>query len=138
MVIRFLHVGRQLSAIEASSPFDKVFYDFQRSNFSTTGYNLFVKEHGPAKKNLPMADRLKEVGQMWKTTPQITKDKFNERAKIERGKTMNGFLDKYVPDQQFNAVYKGDFGNVKSEVSKLYNNCLDIKGWFKKTIKPIF
>ena len=50
MLIRYLHVGRSLSAIEASSPFDKIFFDFQKSSLRTSGYNLFVKEYQPKTK----------------------------------------------------------------------------------------
>ena len=51
MLIRYLHVGRSLSAIEASSPFDKIFFDFQKSSLRTSGYNLFVKEYQPKAKD---------------------------------------------------------------------------------------
>ena len=45
-LVRYLHAGRSLSAIEASSPFDKIFFDFQKHKIlRTSGFNLFVKEY---------------------------------------------------------------------------------------------
>lgn len=126
MVIRFLHVGRRLSAIQASSPFDQIFFDFQKTSVKTTGYNLFTKEYKPSKTNLLPAIRMKEAGETWKSTPQETKNKFNQRAQLENNKGVDFLLDQYLSDQQFQAKYEGNIFKVKSEVSKLYKNCLDI------------
>jgi len=127
MLIRYLHFGRNLSAIEASSPFDKIFFDFQRSSLRTSGYNLYVKEYQPKAKNLSPVNFIKEANQTWRTTPQVTKDKFNGRATVEKEKIIESLVHQYVSEQQYNAIYGGKFSKVNSEVSKLYNECLDIK-----------
>ena len=73
---------------------------------------------------------MKEVNKIWKSTPQVTKDKFNGRAQLEKEKVIGNLVQQYVSEQQYNAIYDGNFSKVNSEVSKLYNECLDIKGWF--------
>jgi len=73
---------------------------------------------------------LKEVNKIWKSTPQVTKDKFNGRAQLEKEKVIGNLVQQYVSEQQYNAIYDGNFSKVNSEVSNLYNECLDIKGWF--------
>merc|ERR1711953_404847 len=127
MLIRYLHVGRNLSAIEASSPFDKIFFDFQKSSLRTSGYNLFVKEYQPKTKNSSQGNFMKEVNKIWKSTPQATKDKFNGRAQLEKERVIGNLVHQYVSEQQYNAIYDGNFSKVNSGLSKLYNECLDIK-----------
>merc|ERR1712227_315390 len=121
MLIRYFQAGRTLSAIEASSPFDKIFFDFQKSSLRTTGYNLFVKEYQPKAKDLS------QVNKKWQSTPQVTKDKFNGRAQLEKERVIGNLVQQYVSEQQYSAIYDGNFSKVNSEVSKLYNECLDIK-----------
>ena len=76
---------------------------------------------------------MKEVSNIWKSTPQVTKDKFNGRAQLEKERVIENLVHEYVSEQQYNAIYNGNFSKVNSEVSKLYNECLDIKGWFTLT-----
>ena len=73
---------------------------------------------------------MKEVSNIWKSTPQATKDKFNGRAQLEKERVIGNLVHEYISEQQYNALYDGNFSKVNSEVSKLYNECLDIKGWF--------
>jgi len=127
-LVRYLHAGRSLSAIEASSPFDKIFFDFQKHKIlRTSGFNLFVKEYQSKTKNSSQGI-VTEASIKWQSTPQVTKDKFNDRAQLEKERVIENLVHEYVSEQQYNAIYDGNFSKVNSEVSKLYNECLDIEG----------